>query len=71
MDFFDMYPDMFAKTRYYTPDECIAIGNKELQFVLLPNDIRRPNGREYRKLMEIINNDQRTDMRGTDNGRNI
>ena len=56
MDFFDMYPDMFAKTRYYTPDECIAIGNKELEFVLLPNDIRRPNGREYRKLMEIINN---------------
>lgn len=53
----DMWSDMFAKTRYYTPNECIAIGNKELEFVLLPNGIRRPNGREYRKLMELINND--------------
>ena len=56
IDFYDIYPDMFAKTRYYTPDECIAIGNKELEFVLLPNNIRRPNGREYRLLMEIIDN---------------
>ena len=47
---------MFAKTRYFTPSECIYVGNKELEFVLLPNDIRRPNGREYRQLMEIINN---------------
>lgn len=52
----DMLSDVFAKTRYYTPDECVAVGNRELEFVLLPNDIRRPNGREYRKLMEIINN---------------
>lgn len=50
----DMWPNIFAKTRYYTPNECIEVGNKELEFVLLPNDIRRPNGREYRKLMEII-----------------
>lgn len=47
---------MFAKTRYFTPNECIYIGNKELEFVLLPNDIRRPNGREYRRLMEIVDN---------------
>lgn len=53
----DMWPDLFAKTRYYTPDECIAIGNRELEFVLLPNGIRRPNAREYRKLMEVINED--------------
>lgn len=50
----DMWPNIFAKTRYYTPNECIEVGNKELEFVLLPNDIRRPNGREYRKLMEIV-----------------
>lgn len=50
----DFWPDIFAKTRYYTPEECVVIGNKELEMVLLPNDIRRPNGREYRKLMEII-----------------
>lgn len=47
---------LYAQTRYFTPDECIYIGNKELQFVLLPNDIRRPNGREFRQLMEIITN---------------
>lgn len=47
---------MFGKTRYFTPNECVYVGNKELQFVLLPNDIRRPNGREYRRLMEIIDN---------------
>lgn len=47
---------MFAKTRYFTPKEYIDVGNKELEFILLPNDIRRPNGREYRRLMEIIDN---------------
>ena len=46
---------MWCQTRYYTPDECIKTYNKELEFVLLPHDIRRPNGREYRKLMEIVN----------------
>lgn len=50
----DIWPNLFAKTRYFTPNECIEVGNKELEFVLLPNDIRRPNGREYRKLTEII-----------------
>ena len=47
---------MWCQIRYYTPDECIETYNKELEFVLLPNDIRRPNGREYRKLMEIVTN---------------
>ncbi|MBR2553846.1 MAG: hypothetical protein IKE94_03190 [Aeriscardovia sp.] len=52
----DMWSDIIAKTRYCAPNECFAVFNKELDFVLLPNDIRRPNGREYRKLTEIINN---------------
>lgn len=51
-----MLEDLFAKTRYYTPDECIYVFNKQLEFVLLPDGILRPNGREFRKLMEIINN---------------
>ena len=42
--------------RYYTPNECVYEGKEQLKLVLLPNDIRRPNGREFRKLMEIIDN---------------
>ena len=47
---------MWCQIRYFTLDECIETFNKELEFVLLPNNIRRPNGREFKQLMEIINN---------------
>ena len=49
---------MIGKQAYWTPDEIIFIGNKELDFVLLPNDIRRPNGREFRKLMEAAHDNK-------------
>lgn len=46
------------RTRYFTAKEAICVGKQELKLVLLPNDVRRPNGREFRKLMEIMNNDK-------------
>lgn len=49
---------MIGKHAYWTHDEIIFIGNKELDLVLLPNDIRRPNGREFRKLMEVLHDNK-------------
>ena len=54
---------MISKRAYWTPDEIIFIGNKELDLVLLPNDIRRPNGREFRKLMEVVEHDNKKSQR--------
>lgn len=49
---------MICKRAYWTPDEIIIIVNKELDLVLLPDDIRRPNGREFRKLMEAAHDNK-------------
>ena len=54
---------MICKRAYWTPNEIIFIGNKELDFVLLPNDIRRPNGREFRKLMEVADDNKKSKRR--------